>query len=94
MEHTNHHIVPYKIYALVLGILVILTGISVAVTHIELGALTVAIALLIATVKSSLVLIFFMHLKFDNKLFTIMLGGVVLLMVIVVIVTFLDYLYR
>ena len=94
MESTNQHIVPYKTYILILGMLVILTGISVAVTHIELGALTVAIALLIATIKSSLVLIYFMHLKFDNKLFTMMLIGVILLMGAVIFVTFLDYLYR
>ena len=92
MEHTNTHIVPYKTYALILVILIFLTGISIAVTRIELGALTVTVALLIATIKSSLVLIYFMHLKFDNKLFAIMVAGVLLLMVIVVIVTFLDYL--
>ena len=94
MEHANHHIVPYKVYFLILGILVILTGISVAVTQIDLGALTIGIALLLATIKSSLVLIYFMHLKFENSFFTFMVIGVILLLGLVIFVTFLDYLYR
>jgi len=94
MEHTNHHIVPYKAYFLILGILVILTGISVAVTQIDLGTLTIGIALLLATIKSSLVLIYFMHLKFENSFFTFMVIGVILLLGLVIFVTFLDYLYR
>lgn len=94
MEHANHHIIPYKVYFLILGILVILTGISVAVTQIDLGTLTIGIALLLATIKSSLVLIYFMHLKFENSFFTFMVIGVILLIGLVIFVTFLDYLYR
>lgn len=94
MENNVHHIIPYKVYVRILIALVILTGISVAVTQIELGVLTVTIALMIASVKSSLVLIYFMHLKFDNRLLTILLLGVIFLMAAVILVTFLDYLYR
>ena len=94
MEHANHHIIPYKVYFLILGILVILTGISVAVTQIDLGTLTIGIALLLATIKSSLLLIYFMHLKFENSFFTFMVIGVILLIGLVIFVTFLDYLYR
>ena len=94
MEHANNHIVPYKTYALILGILVMLTGISVAITQIELGVLTVTAALLLATVKSSLVLAYFMHLKFDRQFFAFMVIGVLLLIGVVIFITFLDYLYR
>jgi len=94
MENQKHHIVPYKTYLLILGTLLVLTGISVAVTHINLGTLTVTIALLIAGVKSALVLAIFMHLKFDNKMYALMAIGVVLLIGIMIFITFLDYLYR
>ncbi len=94
LENEKHHIVPYSTYLLILTGLLVLTMISVAVTQINLGTLTVTIALLIAGVKSSLVLAIFMHLKFDNKMYALMAIGVVLLIGIMIFITFLDYLYR
>jgi cytochrome c oxidase subunit 4 len=52
------------------------------------------LALLIAAIKSSFVLRYFMHLKFENKLFSVAVIAVVLLLSVVIIITFLDYLYR
>jgi cytochrome c oxidase subunit 4 len=94
MENEKHHIVPYSTYLLILAGLLILTGVSVAVTQINLGAVTVTIAMLIAAVKSSLVLSIFMHLRFDNKMYTFMAIGVILLIGVLIFITFLDYLYR
>jgi len=94
MDNEKPHIVPYKTYILVLAGLLVLTGISVSVTQINLGTLTVTIALLIAALKSSLVLSIFMHLKFDNKMYSFMAIGVVLLIGVMIFITFLDYLYR
>jgi cytochrome c oxidase subunit 4 len=90
----ENHIVPYKTHALVLVALIIMTGLSVAVTQIHLGPLTVLVALLLATIKASLVLTFFMHLKFDNKFYALMVTGVIVLIGIVIFITFLDYLFR
>jgi cytochrome c oxidase subunit 4 len=94
MENKDHHIVPYKTYVIILAILVVFTAISVAVTSIELGALTATIALLLASVKGILVLTYFMHLKFDERIFAIMVTGILLLIIIVIIITFLDYFFR
>ncbi len=94
MTEEKHHIVPFKVYFYVLLALLALTGISVAVTQIELGTLTVTVALLLATIKASLVLVYFMHLKFDNRFFAIMVTGVIILIAIVIFITFLDYLFR
>ena len=94
MENEKHHIVPYQTYFLVLVTLLVLTGISVAITRIELGTLTVTMALLIASVKSTFVLGIFMHLRFDNKMYTFMAVGVALLIGALIFITFLDYLYR
>lgn len=93
-NHENHHIVPYKTYIIVLLTLIVLTFISIAVTSIELGTLTVTTALLLATIKTSLVLYYFMHLKFDQKIYLIMVLGVIAIFVLVIIITFIDYLYR
>lgn len=90
----ENHIVPYKLHLLVLAALVFMTILSVAVTQIHLGPLTVVVALLLATIKAGLVLTFFMHLKFDNKFYALMVVGVIVLIGIVIFITFLDYLYR
>jgi cytochrome c oxidase subunit IV len=94
-DTANHqHIVPYKTYLYILLSLLVLTGLSVAVTSVELGPMAVTVALLLASTKSALVLIYFMHLKFDNKIFAIMVGLVLFVLVVVIIITFLDYLFR
>jgi cytochrome c oxidase subunit IV len=94
MENEKTHIIPYRTFLYVLALLISLTLISVAVTQIYLGALTVAIALIIAVVKSSFVLRIFMHLKFENRMFSIAVLGVIAIMCLVIIITLLDYLYR
>ena len=94
MENENNHIIPYRTFIYILALLIALTLTSVAVTQIYLGTFTVVLALLIAAVKSSFVLRFFMHLKFENKMFSVAVIAVVLVLCIVIIITFLDYLYR
>jgi cytochrome c oxidase subunit IV len=94
MENENNHIIPYRTFLFVLAGLIGLTLTSVAVTQISLGTITVAIALLIAAVKSTFVLRIFMHLKFENKMFSIAVIGVILLIAVVIFITLLDYLYR
>jgi len=94
MENEKNHIIPYRTFLFVLAGLICLTLTSVAVTQISLGTFTVVIALLIAAIKSSFVLRIFMHLKFENKMLTTAVIGVVLLIIVVIIITLLDYLYR
>lgn len=93
-NHSESHIVPYKTYLYILAALIGLTVISVAVTHIEFGKLTIFVALLLASIKSSLVLIYFMHLKFDSKIIQIVVPLIFLLIGLVLVVTFLDYNFR
>lgn len=95
MENNRKHtIVPYRTHILVLLTLIVLTLLSVAITTIELGPLTVAAALVFATLKGLIVLIFFMHLKFDNIIYSIMLAFVMFSIISIIVVTFLDYLFR
>ena len=94
MEQEKQHIVTYRTYVYVLLVLIALTIISVAVTSIELGPLTVTVALVLASVKGVLVLTYFMHLKFDHKIFAIMVIGIFAIIIVVILITFLDYYYR
>jgi cytochrome c oxidase subunit IV len=94
MENLKNHIVPYRTFLYVLGILIVLTLTSVTLTQISLGTFTVTIALLIAAIKSSFVLRIFMHLKFENTMLKVMVTAVVLIICLVILITLLDYLYR
>lgn len=94
MSDEKKHVVPYRVYAIVLIALIILTVLSILITGIELGKYTVAGALLFAIVKSFLVLTWFMHLKYDKPYIKLMVGFVFAILAVTIVVTFLDYLYR
>ncbi len=94
MSEHKPHIVAYKDHLLVLFILIALTVLTVAITSIELGPYNTAAAMLIASVKASIVLLYFMHLKFDQKVYRIMVTIVLAIYAAVIVVTFFDYLYR
>lgn len=94
MSEEKHHIVPYRVYIIILLALLALTFSSIGITSIELGVYTVVGALLFACIKTFLVLTYFMHLKYDKKYIAAMVAFVFTLFFVVIIITFLDYLYR
>jgi len=69
-QESRGHISPTNTYIYVGIALLILTAITVAASYIDFGnmAINITIALIIATVKAMLVLLYFMHLKYENKL--------------------------
>ncbi|MFC2112398.1 cytochrome C oxidase subunit IV family protein [Bacteroidota bacterium] len=93
-NHDKPHIVPYRTFLLVLGVLLVFTFISIGITSYDLGPVTVLAALLLATFKTILVLTYFMHLKWDVRMFAILVTAVMLVIGVVIFITFLDYLYR
>lgn len=94
MSEEKHHIVPYRVYVIVLLALLVLTFASIGITSIELGEFTVAAALIFACIKTYLVLTYFMHLKYDKKYIVAMVIFVFAIFFVVIVITFLDYLYR
>jgi cytochrome c oxidase subunit IV len=94
MKDHDDHITSFSLNWTVLIILLILTTVTVLIIKFHLGAFTVAAALIIACIKASIVLTYFMHLKFENILLKLMVGGVFLLFAIVIAITFIDYYYR
>lgn len=67
------HVLPLSVYFAVWGALVVLTAITVAVSRFDFGSANTVIAMFVATIKGSLVALFFMHLFYDNKLNLIIL---------------------
>jgi len=91
-EHT--HIVPYRTFLIVWVVLLILTGITVVVAQYNLGPLNIWVALGIATLKSGLVVAFFMHMKYENLLFKLALFTTLAILAIFIGLNFFDVLYR
>ena len=94
MHNDTLHITSYRANGWVLITLLVLTVITITVTWIDLSALTVAVALLIASVKAYIVLTYFMHLKFENSLFRAFVAMVLLIYVLVIGLTLSDYIFR
>jgi cytochrome c oxidase subunit 4 len=61
-----HHVVPFRVLLGIFLTLLVLTYVTVAVRYINLGGLNIWIALGIATVKGALVVLYFMHLRYDS----------------------------
>lgn len=94
MSEEKHHITPYRTHIAILLALIFLTVITVAITWTDLGVWNTTAAMLIAGVKATLVLVYFMHLKFDQKIYTYMVLLVLAIFAAVIILTFFDYLNR
>ena len=61
------HVSSAYFYMAVFGALIVLTLVTVGQSYIDLGKLNLAVVILIASLKASLVVSFFMHLRWDNK---------------------------
>ena len=94
MKNDDSHITSYALNLKVLLVLLILTMTSILVIKFHLGAFTVALALILASIKTTIVLTYFMHLKFENLILRLMVGGVFLLFAIIIVITFIDYYFR
>ncbi len=89
-EHSH----GYGIYVLVWLGLLALTGLTVAVAGINIGGLTVATALIIASVKAYLVLTIFMHLRNESKVFNVFVFVALFFLAISFILLFSDYSFQ
>jgi cytochrome c oxidase subunit 4 len=88
------HIVPLQVYLGVALGLLLMTVVTVAVSYVPLGGLNVVVALSIAAFKAALVALFFMHLKYDRKIYAIIFLGAVLFLALFIIFTMFDTMYR
>ncbi len=79
---------------MVLAILLVLTGVTVGVSYIDMGFFNIPIALAIACTKVTFVLLFFMHLKYEGRIINISFISTVLVLVVLIGFTFWDVAYR
>ena len=91
---SQNHIVSFNTYLKVLIILLILTVLTVAVAQFNFGPFNAFIAFLIAFIKGGLVLLYFMHLKYDNKFYAAIFGSSVFFVVLLYLFSKLDIVTR
>ena len=64
----SEHVVSRKVYFLIFGALMVLTAITVWVANLDLGRWNAIVALSIAVLKATLVVLYFMHVRYSSKL--------------------------
>ena len=99
-EAEHNHVVPVWIYLTVFGVLMVGTVLTVAVANFDLdemlhlGGANTLVALVIALVKTSFVVLFFMHVKYSGRLIWLSVLGGGFWLLIMFAFTMQDYLTR
>lgn len=90
----SQHVVSKKIYFAIFSVLMILTLITIEAAFINLGKLNTVVALTIAVCKATLVILYFMHVRYSSKLTWIVIASGFFWLVILIALTMSDYLSR
>ena len=93
------HIMPRKIYFMVFGCLIVLTGLTTLAAYVDLDAalgtkiipMNTVVALAIAFCKASLVALFFMHVKYSSHLVKLVVLAGLFWLAILIALTMSDY---
>ena len=95
-EHEEHteHIVPPGVYAAIITTLLVLTLITVYAAFVDLGRYNIVVALLIATIKATLVVLFFMHAKYVPKRTKLVIISGIFWLALLLFMTLSDYFSR
>ena len=88
------HVVDKKLYFLIFGALLALTGLTTGIAYVNLGQWNTIVALIIACCKATLVVLFFMHLRWSNHLMRIVLLSALLWLAILISLTTTDFFSR
>ena len=90
----QNHSVSFKTYLSVLTALLVLTVITVGVAQVDFGKLNAFFAMFVATIKAILVLMYFMHLKYDEKIYWLIFGSAVFFVILLYLFSELDIVTR
>ena len=91
----SEHIIPRKTYVGIWIALMCLTALTAGLSYIDFGAFSAAVALLIATIKGSLVVLFFMEVKYisHRQTYLVIIAGIFWLMILLLLAMS-DYISR
>ena len=92
-DYTSH-LAPVSLYVGIWAALMVCTGLTVFAASVELGIFNIVVALLIATIKGTLVVLFFMHLRYSTKLTMVTVVAALFFLFIMFSLSMTDYLTR
>lgn len=93
-EHSNHHIVPLKTYFLIFGALMVGTALTVMVAKVDYGVWNILVAMTVAIIKATLVVLYFMHVRYSSRLTQVIVVAGVFWLAIMLVFTMQDYFTR
>lgn len=93
-EHAGHHIVTPRTYIIVFATLLIFTGLTVVAAYIDLHIFNPIVALAIATFKAVVVILYFMHVKYQSRLIKLTVAAGFFTFFVLTTMTFSDYISR
>jgi cytochrome c oxidase subunit IV len=88
------YIVPKRVYYTIFAILMLCTLLTVLIAFVDLGRFNTVAALTIAVFKATLVVLYFMHVKYSTRLTRAVVAGSVFWLGILLVLTMSDYLTR
>ena len=93
-EHTHGHVAPVKMYIGIFLALMAGTALTVGAAYVDLGFFNTAVALGIAVTKASLVVLYFMHVRWASRLTWVIVVGSLFWLILMVAIGMTDYLSR
>ena len=93
-EHAGHHVVTPTVYSIVFGTLLLGTALTVVAAKIDLGILNPVVALGIACTKAVIVILFFMHVKYQSGLIKMTVISGFFAFLVLTTLTLSDYISR
>jgi len=90
----SEHVVSPRTYLAVFASLMVLTVVTVAASRFDFGAGNTVVAVAIAILKASLVVLFFMHVKYGSRLVQLLVAAAFLWLALLISGTFTDYVSR
>lgn len=94
ITNEHKHTPSYGYNILVWLTLLSLTCVTVAVAGLDLGPYILLTAMVVASIKSALVINVFMHIKFDDPIFKLFFALIIFTLVVLFVLTAFDVLYR
>jgi len=94
MSGPSVHVVPVRTYFVIFMTLLAMTALTTAAAFVDLGPFSNIVAMAIASFKATLVILFFMHVRYSTKLTSLVVTAGLFWLAILIALTLADYFTR
>ncbi|MDE3056582.1 MAG: cytochrome C oxidase subunit IV family protein [Bacteroidota bacterium] len=90
----NGHVVSRKVYYFIFAALMVLLILTISMAYFDLGPFNVIIALVIAIIKATLVILYFMHVRYGSRVTWVFVSAGFFWLIIMFTLTMSDFVTR